>query len=387
MDPKTRQFLFALLRSAICGKPLSTSEKVLFTQESLHALMEISAKHDVSHLVAYAVSKNDLVDSDRKARLDKHVMKSVLRFQRLDQDFHKLCAALEAAQIPFLPLKGAVLRKYYTEPWMRTSCDIDILVPPEKVDETAAFLVDRLQYTYNSKTVHDISLYTPQKNHIELHFTLLEEGRANAAPQVLNTVWETAQLHDGSCFHYEMPTEMFCFYHIAHMAKHFEYGGCGIRPFIDLWILDNLPQADKTKQNALLEEGGLLVFANTARRLSKVWFDGEAHDAVTRQMEDFILRGGVYGTKENFVTLQQQKKGGQLQYALSRIFMPYDIIKYQYPILQKHKWLTPVIQIYRWLRILFRGRSGHALQEFQYNSQISNEEASSMQQFLKNIGL
>ena len=39
---------------------------------------------------------------------------------------------IKKVQIPFLPLKGSVIRQYYPEPWMRTSCDIDILVDFEK---------------------------------------------------------------------------------------------------------------------------------------------------------------------------------------------------------------------------------------------------------------
>ena len=48
-------------------------------------------------------------------------------------EYENLCSAFEKAQIPFLPLKGSVIRKYYPEAWMRTSCDIDILVHDEDV--------------------------------------------------------------------------------------------------------------------------------------------------------------------------------------------------------------------------------------------------------------
>ena len=44
------------------------------------------------------------------------------------------------------------------------------------------------------------------------------------------------------------------------MAKHFESGGCGIRPFIDLLLLDALPAANEQERAALLKDGGLLIF-------------------------------------------------------------------------------------------------------------------------------
>ncbi|MBO4954226.1 MAG: nucleotidyltransferase family protein, partial [Clostridia bacterium] len=36
--------------------------------------------------------------------------------------------------IDFMPLKGAVIRQYYPEPWMRTSCDIDIHVKKDRLE-------------------------------------------------------------------------------------------------------------------------------------------------------------------------------------------------------------------------------------------------------------
>ena len=129
-----------------------------------------------------------------------------------------------------------------------------------------------------------------------------------------------------------MTDEMFYFYHIAHMAKHFEEGGCGIRPFIDLWTLDNIKDVDHDKRDELLSQGNLLKFAEVARMLSRVWFENNEHTEITKKMERYILRGGIYGTNENRIAVQQQKRGGRLKYALSKIFIPYDNIKFHYPI-------------------------------------------------------
>ena len=39
------------------------------------------------------------------------------------------------------------------------------------------------------------------------------------------------------------------------MAKHFENGGCGVRPFIDLWILNHRRPFDRAKRESLLRDG------------------------------------------------------------------------------------------------------------------------------------
>ena len=171
------------------------------------------------------------------------------------------------------------------------------------------------------------------------------------------------------------------------MAKHFENGGCGIRPFVDLWILDNLDGADKEKREALLKRGGLDVFAEASGRLSRIWLQNGERDNISSQMERYILTGGIYGTSENRIIVQQQKRGGRIKYALSKIWIPYRAIKFHYPILQKHPWLMPFMEVRRWFKLVFCGHARRSLKELNYNRNITDEVATDTKGFLKNIGL
>lgn len=388
MERGTNQIIFALLRSAVCGTELSDAEKALCSAENLPETVKTAQKHDIDHLLAYALKKNGLLpENGAGAGAEKAVLKAVYRYEQMNMDFERVCRVFEEEKIPFMPLKGSVIRKYYPEEWMRTSCDIDILVPEDIVEKAADLLADRLNFERRAKHSHDIPIFTPAKFHIELHYSLLEDGRANGSSEILKSVWETARVRDGYGYWYEMPDEMFYFYHIAHMAKHFETGGCGIRPFIDLWILDNLNGADASARNELLSRGGLLKFAESARRLSQIWFEGREADKISSQMENYILRGGVYGIDENRITVQQQKNGGGFKYALSKIFIPYDVIKFHYPILQKHRWLTPLMEVRRWLKLVFCGHAKRTVRELKYNSRISADEAEAVKNFLSGIGL
>ena len=379
--------LFALLRSAICGAMLTEEERNSYSFDQLADLLKISSKHDISHLLILGLKQNGLI-SKENTTIERSILKAVCRYEQINYAFGNLCDALEKAQIPFLPLKGSVLRQYYPEPWMRTSCDIDVLVHKEDAEKAKSILVNEHGYTYADTGSHDISLFTPLNVHVELHYDLIEDGRANQSANLLKNIWrDMVQPRAGYSFWYEMTDEMFYFYHIAHMAKHFETGGCGIRPLIDLWILDNLQEVSKEKRDTLLEQGGLLQFANSARKLSSVWFGSNTHDSISLQMENFILQGGVYGNIENRIIVQQQKKGGRFKYALSKIIIPYDVIKFHYPILQKHRWLTPFMQIRRWCKLIFCGHLSRATKELRYNSTISSTEAGNIQTFLDNIGL
>ena len=386
MDRHKKQMLFSLLRSAICGTGLTKEEINNYSPALLKPLLEISAKHDLIHLLAYGIKENRLVSSEI-GEIERLIFKAVYRHQRMKYDYDTICEALEKAEIPFIPLKGSVIRNYYPEPWMRTSCDIDILVREEDTARAKVILTEDYGYSYHGKCSHDLSFYTPANTHIELHHDLLEDGIANKASAVLRDVWSMSTLCDGYSFRYEMTDEMLYFYHIAHMAKHFENGGCGIRPFIDLLILDGIEGADKEKRDALLVKGNLLTFANAVRKLAGVWFKNEEYDFISGEIEEYILSGGVFGTEENRVMLQQSKSGGKFRYAMSRIFLPYERLKYHYPILKKHKWLTPFMEVRRWFKLIFRGGVKRSVNELKTNSGITKEQAERTQALLGAVGL
>lgn len=387
MKDDITHILFSTLRSVFHGNQMSDTDKKSVTKEALPELMRIAQKHDIAHLTALGLLNNKLVDPEIKPQIQMFTFTAAFRYEKLNYELKRACDTLEKAKIPFIPLKGAVMRKYYPEPWMRTGCDIDILVHKKDLKNAVSYLVENLEYTKHRQNSHDVSLFTTSGTHIELHYELIENGLANSASKILADVWDTVTPKEGCSYYYEMPDDMFYFYHIAHMAKHFENGGCGIRPLIDLYILDSIMGADIEKRDALLEKGKLLRFAQMARKLSRVWLENDRLDYVTEKMQRYIIRGGLYGTNENRIAVQQQKKGGKLQYALSKIVIPYNTIKFHYPILQKHRWLTPIMQVRRWGKLVFCGHAKRAICELLYNKSISKSQADDIKVFLSEVGL
>lgn len=108
---------------------------------------------------------------------------------------------------------------------------------------------------------------------------------------------------------------------------------------------------------------------------------------LTKKMESYILSGGVYGSTENRVMVAQGKSGGKLRYAWSRVFLPYKLLKNYYPILEKHRWLTPVMEVVRWFRILFGGRLRQSTQELRINQSVSAQTVDQTKAFLQELGL
>lgn len=357
-----------------------------FERESWERIYKLSKKHDLAHLVGYALKKsNTTIDEDLQKSFDQAMNIAAVRYVKISHDLELMSNALEKSQIKFIPLKGSVIRKYYKEPWLRTSCDIDILIADSDVEKAKKVLVDELNYTCASEWNYEVSFDTPAKTHIELHHILNDENKS--IDKVLSTVWERSAPIPNSSFHYEMSDEMYYFYHIAHMAKHFVNGGCGIRPFIDIWVLNHNCVFNKKKRYKLLDDAGLLQFAKVAEELSEVWINNKPHSSLTEQLEQFILSGGTYGTVENRVVVQQAINGGKISYILSRIFLPYDQLKLTYPNLKTRKWLFPFYQVKRWFRIFKRGRFKKSMYEAKTTTSVTNEENDSITDLLNALGI
>lgn len=381
---------------------LCRQEKIALPEISVRFLSDLyrlSKSHDVAHFVGSAFSKcgalanlpDMLEENDRamiekiKAKFDEQIFIAVYRYENIKYELEQLKRTLNEAQIPFMPLKGSVIRKYYLEPWMRTSCDIDILVKESDADKASKILAERLQYTINGKWQHDISLFSPSNIHIELHFTLFDVDFKQV--RLLSDIWSGGEIALVSGYEYRMSKELFLLYHIYHMAKHFVYGGCGIKPFIDLWVIKNKIGYDEGKVEKLLQEGDLLIFYNRAEELMNVWFEGKPHNPITQEMENYILQGGVYGTLEQQLAMSQNKKGGKLRHLLSRIFLSYEQMKFYYPSVKKCPILFPFYQVRRWFRILFCGGRKAAMNEIKANQNLSEEKNQIAKIMINELGL
>ncbi len=379
--------MIALCRAALRGEVCACVPQ---DEQQMGQLYAAAYHHDVAHIVSYALYRAGALNtaSEAGAKLQKAQMLSVFRYEHQRIELAESCRVLEQGGIIHLPLKGAVLRALYPEPWMRTSSDIDLLVHKQDIPHAEALLTEQLGYVKQSyETDHDISLYSPSGVHIELHHDLIEDDRIGPASALLREVWSYTREIEGCCYRRAMTDEMFYFYHVAHMAKHFAGGGCGIRTFMDLWLLEQNEQLDRAALQELLTSTGLSIFANTARKVCLAWFSDGALDALGRDMANFVLQGGTYGDKVNFVAIQHAKGKGKLGYALSRIFMPYEQLVHTYPALKGHRYLTFFYQMRRLARGIRRGKLRGGVHELALNAQMSGEQVGHVSELFDQLGL
>ncbi len=377
------QTMTALIASEVCGKAIDPSQDP-FSDEELAALYKLSKAHDLAHLVGDALIKNKLIsNAEIKSKFEKQLMTAVYRYERINYELNCLRTILNDAKMPFIPLKGSIIRRYYPEPWMRTSCDIDILVREEQVDEAAQLLVDRYGYTYEKKNYHDISLMSGSGVHLELHYSIKE--RKDNIDSLLSECWSYAVRLEG--VEYGFTNEFFLFHQFAHASYHFLGGGCGIRPFIDVFLLEKKLSFNRGKLDEMLQRTGIKKFSDEMLCLANLWFGNGEHDSITRSMEQFVLTGGVYGTAENSVAVSQQKERGRIGYILRRIWLPYDLLCTTYPRLKGRRYLQPFYEIRRWFRVFNVDARKRKKNDLNAIKQLSPERKDNVNQMLKELEL
>ncbi len=382
-----KNLMMELIKSRVCGAELHPSLLEL-TGDTIEYLYHVSKAHDVVHLLTAPLEACGLLDAEAPVgKYQRQTYTAIWRYERMQHELDAVCRVLEDARIMHLPLKGSVMRRYYPEPWMRTSTDIDVLVPREKTNEAAEILVKELGYRNDGVAEHDVQLVSPSGVHLELHFDTIEGRCSVNSRAVMSRIWEYARVSEGYEYRCEVSDDMFYFYHVAHMEKHFESAGCGVRFFLDMWLLNHRCEFDRAKREALLREGGLLAFARAAERLSEVWFSDAEHDELTRRMEQYVFRGGVFGGKDNRIATQQVRMGGRIGYFFYLVFLPYREMRRKYPSLERFKFLLPFYHIHRWFSLIFRGRVSSSVQILKHSGEVADTQTEEIARMLGELEL
>lgn len=376
-EKKIQDILMEILCASVGGGPVGME---LPEGETLRAVYKLARKHSLAHLVARFAAEQQLpVEPELMARFQQEDILRIYKHERMKFSFSQICGAFDRAGIDYIPLKGAVLREHYPEESMRTSCDIDILVREEDLDRAIKCLEGE-GFRRGERHFHDISLFSPNGTHLELHFSILEN--LPRLDGVLGRAWDYAVKGQGS--RYDFREEFFVFHIYSHMAYHFLDGGCGIRSLVDIWVMEHRMGADYRCAEKLLKEAGLWRFASEISKAANRCFTD--HDP-TDPVLDYIWRGGVYGNRENRISLRTRELGSTRAYLLGRIFPPLRTMVIGYPILRKLPVLLPLCWVLRCFRAAFGRRSKRLRTELTSAHQVSDQDLREASEILLRLGL
>ena len=377
---ETVDYLVSLVRCAITG------EKVDFTDEAdsrFDEIIKLARFHDIAHLALFAMLKSDLLkDENHIKTAEKLIYDASYRDVKNNFTYELATDILNEAKIPFMPLKGVIIKPFYPESWMRSSCDIDILVHKSDFDKALEIFKQKGFVLDGDLNFHDVSLLYDDSN-LELHFNICENSKK--IDGMLSKVWDYAEKRGE--YKYLQTNDYFVFHHIAHMAYHFLAGGCGIRPFLDLWILTRAGFFDDDAVSELCAMSNISEFYDAVKQVTRVWFDKEEHNDITRRIEKYIRTGGTYGYFPNNAAAYTVMRGGKVKYLLSLAFPKYSNMRVLYPTLNRAPYLLPFFYVCRFFQKALGRNSSSAKRNFKTIKDQGNDFVKEVASLIKSLKL
>ena len=375
-----RSALMKILYCSVNETNMDPSFNGELTSEVIKAMYIIAQKHSLSHLLTRYLFENEIeLEPDMANALKRASIKTVHKHELMKLSLKEICATFENEKIDHILLKGAVIREYYPEDDMRTSCDIDVLIREADLDR-AIEVLKKKGFTGGERHYHDVSLYSPNGTHLELHFKIQEY--MDNLDAVLKDAWEYATPISES--RYEFSKDFFVFYIFAHMAYHFLSGGCGIRSLMDVWVMKHRMNVDYTCALPLLQRAGIDIFAREMSNIAERCFT-ECDDS--DPLLDYIWRGGTYGSRQNKFAAQSKTSENAFAHVISVIFMPYKDMTISYVFLKKAPVLLPFCWVHRWLKALKNGRAGRLSSDVNSIKQVQDKDIMEAQEIRDRLGI
>ena len=367
--------LFPVIRAAF-----DIPSSITITAEECEELVAFGKKQSILPVIYAGLKRMDL-PKDVLKTVDSARNKDLRSFVLHNDALQKIETALNEEQIPYIPLKGSVLRNLYPAPEMRTSCDIDVLVHEGDIDRAVAAIEQATDFTMRKRNYHDISMVN-QAVHLELHFSI-KENMENI-DRLLARVWDYAVPDNDS--RYKLTPEFQIFHVIAHMSYHMVHGGLGIRPFLDLWLLRTKTSYDEEAVRQMCYECSILTFYEKCCDLVEAWMSGEPIPDELATLENYALNGGVFGNRETALASKQREHRG-LSYFVHRVFMSRELLSTEYPELKDKLYLMPICQMKRWMRLMNSQKRKQVGREISDVRSMNAEKIDSFDKLLVSLGL
>lgn len=352
------EYMIKLIRYVLNGDISDLTEQIDFER-----LFVLGRNHGVENML-YVGLKDLKIDvpaeTMRKFKTAYEMQIMVEATQALELE--AIGEAFEEAGIDYIPLKGSVIKYLYPMPDYRKCSDIDILIHPEDKKRINRIMLD------NGYTVDKMDEYELHEGYrkapfvlVEIHDKLVEKG--NRAYGFLANIWDYVCLKDGCEHQFLMDKEWFYTFTIAHLCKHIKNGGAGIKFIIDEYLMIKKwgGMFDNKKLDWMLMKSQLSGFNKILKEMCfHLFYDMIPENENVRVLEKFVLEGGSFGNleqarniKKSAVFISRRKK---IKYFTAKtfkgIFVKYESMRKEYPILIKYKFLLPIMWIRRLLKII-----------------------------------
>ena len=358
------QQLIGCLRAFCRNEP---ADRVSGVQpEELHRL---AAVHKLVPVVYETLSGEPEAFGEARLRWKQEATLSVALQAKRTEAALRLCAALNAVDVPYALVKGLICRSLYPHPDHRASADEDLFVLPEHRAACEAVLeAQGLVCAEPGETESNWSC-AESGLAIELHLQLFSEEYE--AERRMNAYFREAAARcefetvSGVPVRTLAPQDHFLLL-VCHALKHFHYSGFGLRTLSDIGLFATRhgSRIDWTEVRRMLDAVGGMVFCDHVLHICQTQFvyDGVAAGYIPEiagsdeALLTDVLDAGVYGQSTmsrkhsaNIVlqNLKHAEPGSGRGGVLRALFPPRAALVSRYPALKKAPVLLPAVWLAR----------------------------------------
>lgn len=351
---KEHKYIFKMLKAALFKTDIEKCPDLDW--KYIHKLCEF---HKIDNIIGYL--SNDVLGMPTEIYQKFLMAKNICMAREVVQN-HELMTIQNLCKlnnIKTLALKGSILKKYYPSEDIRFLTDLDILFEEGKSKDVNR-LLNELGYEFeHGGGHHDVYIKKPYMT-VEMHYSCYCDN--DVLNEMFSDIWSRCIQKD-KCV-YEMTWDDFYLFMLGHMAKHFIFGGVGIRMLLDFVIFDEKlsDKCDNEYIEKILKKAGLYNFNLTLKKLIKKCFYDDYMFDDNDILVDCILNSGAYGTQLNNLNMKilgEEKSS----ITMNRMLMLKEIcfpklrnmkIKYQY--LEALPFLLPVAWLQRGVSKFFKQR-------------------------------
>ena len=313
-------------------------------------LIRFAKKHSLSAVTAAALQYAGFNDPGLLQIYSQAARRSVL----FDHEYGILSRELTNHQIPYLPIKGILLKSIYPKSWMREMSDIDILTPNADTQQVKS-IMEAHGYSVHlfGRTNHDV-YKKPPFFIIEMHNDLFNERHY---PQFNRYFRGIERLTDDGCHQRMNLTDCYA-YLIAHLYVHYASSGVGLRALLDICLLRRKYSAEISDSPLAhaLDALGLTEFEKEVSRLADKLLEPDSMTQDEKEALDYYIFSATFGNRRQFLYNRIDKyiksdhtKAGYLR---SRFKLSQPAIE-AHPFYSKHPRLVPLMWVTRPVKALF----------------------------------
>ncbi len=294
-------------------------------------------------------------------------------------------------EIDYMPLKGSSIKALYPMPEFRLMGDLDLLIKESQYPKIKDILVP-LGYVEQLESDHELIWKSKSGITIELHKRLIPSYNDDYYSYYSNP-WEKAVLENNHRF--SMTNEDEYLYIFTHLTKHYRDGGIGLRHMIDIWYYKmKHPSLDMDYIYNELQKLELKDFHQNISDTLDVWFNDKEDTELSDHITERIITSGSFGLSEIKKTAyaarlsakEASASSAKKKTLLRLIFLPFDIMKEKYPVLNKAPFLLPIMWVVRWVDAILHKRKSISSNAAQL-SKINTAVVDSYNEELKKVGL